>query len=403
MTDGALAGIRVLDFSWVGAGSFTTRLFAEHGAEVIKIESSTHLDSLRVGPPFAGGVPGINRSGYFAERNANKYSVTIDLKNPEGLALVRRLAASADVVANNFRPGVMDSLGLSSEQIAAINPKVIYLSMSMQGATGPESSYLGYGVTIAAIAGMTGISAEPGRYPVGTGTHFPDHVPNPGHAAFAVLAALRYGRQTGRGQLIEVAQTEPTIAVIGPAIMEWTANGVDASAVGNRDSRWSPHGVFPAAGDDRWIAIAARTDKEWTALAAELDIPLKPEWATTQARCTAAVEIEAVVASATATHDAVKLMTRLQAVGVAAGLVATARDLVIDDPQLRHRGHWQSLDHAEMGVSVYGRAPFRLSETPGGLDRPAPLLGEHTRSVLAELLGLDGAELDRLEACGALR
>jgi benzylsuccinate CoA-transferase BbsF subunit len=403
VAEGALSGMRVLDFTWVGAGSFTTRLFAEHGADVVKIESSTHLDSLRVGPPFAGGVPGVNRSGYFAERNANKRSVTIDLKHADGIALVRRLVEGADIVANNFRPGVMEGFGLGYEEVSTINQSVIYLSMSMQGATGPERDHLGYGITIAAIAGLTALSAEPGRYPVGTGTHYPDHVPNPGHAALAVLAAVRHRRRTGHGQLVEIAQTEPTIAELGPAIMGWTANGANPAPIGNRDERWCPHGVFPAAGDDRWVALVARTDDEWRALTMELAISTPDTWATVAGRIDAADEVESAVAAATRAVEPVDLMARLQRVGVPSGLVATARDLLDDDPQLRHRGHWRYLDHPEMGTAAYGTAPFRLSVTPGRLDTAAPLLGQHTREVLITDLGLDEAEVDRLTACGALR
>ena len=402
MAEGALAGLRVLDFTWVGAGSFTTRLLSEHGADVVKIESSAHIDSLRVGPPFAGGVPGVNRSGYFAERNANKRSVTIDLKKPEGTALARRLVEGADIVANNFSPGVMEGFGLGYQDVSAINPSVIYLSMSMQGARGPERKYIGYGITIAAVAGLTALSAEPGRYPVGTGTHYPDHVPNPGHAALAVLAALRHRRRTGRGQLVEIAQTEPIIAQLGPAIMAWTANHANEQPTGNRDPRWSPHGVFPAAGDDRWVAIVARTDDEWRALAGELGIIVPEAWAKVAGRLAAAEDVEAAVSAATRRIEPVELMTRLQHVGVPAGLVSTSADLVDDDAQLRHRGHWQYLDHPEMGRSVYGRAPFRLSVTDGALTTAAPLLGEHTRQVLTSELGLDDAEIDRLTAAGVL-
>jgi benzylsuccinate CoA-transferase BbsF subunit len=393
MREGALSSLRVLDFTWVGAGSFTTRLLAEQGADVIKIESSTHVDSLRIGPPFAGGVMGVNRSGYFAERNANKRSVTIDLKNPRGLELVRELVAGADIVANNFRPGVMDGLGLSYDQVSAINPRVIYLSMSMQGSSGPESGYLGYGITIAALSGLTHLSAEPGRYPVGTGTHYPDHVPNPGHAAFALLAAVRHQRRTGRGQLIEIAQSEPTIAGIGPAIMDWTANHHDAGAVGNRHATWSPHGVFPTAGDDRWIAIAVRSDSERQALRRVLAIEAGDD----------RDDLDRAIAKATAAWDGTELMLELQRAGVPAGVVADARDLLDADPQLAARKHWRYLDHPEMGRSAYGVSPFRLSGTPGDLDTPAPLLGQHTAEVLHELLGLDESQIAELAEAGVLR
>lgn len=402
MANGPLAGLRVIDFSWVGAGSFTTRLLAEHGADVVKVESSTHLDSLRIGPPFAGGVPGVNRSGYFAERNANKRSVTIDLKNPRGVEIVKLLLADADIVANNFRPGVMDSLGLGYDSVRTLNPGVIYLSMSMQGASGPESGYAGYGITIAAMSGMTHLSAQPGCYPVGTGTHYPDHVPNPSHAAFALLAAVRHQRRTGLGQYIEMAQTEPTISCIGPAVMEWTATGTEPVPLGNRHPNWCPHGVFPTLGDDRWIAFAARTEHEWEQLADELGLDALRGLSLPE-RHARVDEVEQAVRQATSALDGHALMLSLQAARVPAGIVTTAKDIVDDDPQLAARDHWRYLDHAEMGRSVYGRAPFRLSATPGDLDTPAPLLGEHTAAVLHELLGLDAETIAELVNDDVLR
>ncbi|GAA0988413.1 CoA transferase [Acrocarpospora macrocephala] len=375
--------IRVLDFTWVGAGSYTTKLLADHGADVIKVESAAHLDSLRTGPPFAGGVPGINRSGYFAERNTSKRGITLDLKTPEGREIAQRLAATADVVANNFRPGVMESLGLGYQELRANNPGLVYLSMSMQGGSGPERDYLGYGLTIGALVGLTHLTGLPGRYPAGTGTNYPDHVPNPGHAAVAVLAALRHRDRTGQGQHIDIAQTEPTIAAIGPAIMEWTANGTDPGPMGNAHPVWSPHGVYRCR--DSWIALAVRSETEWQALRTTLDIEAPGE-----------------ISGKIAAWDAEKLMNALQDQGVPAGVVRDAPG-VITDPQLVHRGHWQRLTHPEMGPSLYGMPPFRLSATPGDLHSPAPLLGQHTREVLTGVLALTDAEIDRLTRDNVLR
>lgn len=401
---GPLAHLKVIDFSWVGAGSYTTRLLAEHGADVIKVESSTHLDSLRLGPPFAGDTRGVNRSGYFAERNANKRSITVNLKDPRGVEIVRTLLSDADVTANNFRPGVLDKLGLGYEDIRRVNPRIVYLSMSMQGAGGPDSTHVGYGMTIAAIAGMTHLSAQPGRYPVGTGTHYPDHVPNPAHAAVALLAAIRHQRRTDEGQLIEIAQTEPTVASLGPAVLEWTATGHEPEPLGNRHPLWSPHGLFPVAGHDRWLALAVRTDDEWRATCRVLHLD-GPDGLTTLSqseRHERADEIETAVASKTSLAEGGRLVERLQATGVPAGLVATTADLIDHDPQLAARDHWVRLRHAEMGDTLYGRCPIRLSETPGVLDRAAPLLGEHTAEVLRERLHHDDETISELADAGVL-
>jgi benzylsuccinate CoA-transferase BbsF subunit len=397
---GPLAGVRVLDFTWVGAGSLTTKLLADHGADVLKIESSVHIDSLRLNPPFAGGVHGPNRSGYFAERNSNKRSVCLNLREAQGQALARRLATDCDIVANNFRPGVMERFGLGYEDIRRIRPDVIYLAMSMQGSAGPEREYLGYGLTIGALVGLQHLTGLPDRYPVGTGTNYPDHVPNPCHAAFAVLAALRHRRRTGEGQCIDIAQTEPTIATIGTTVLDYTVNGVVREREGNGHPRWAPHGLYRCFGDDHWIAIAVRSDAEWLALAEVLGLDAERY---ARNRHEQSAELDELVQRGTLGWDAVELATRLQQRGVAAGPVQNSADLVDTDPQLAHRGHWVSLRHPEMGTSRYGMPPFRLSATPGELRTAAPVLGAHTREVLTEVLGMGETELDTLDAAGVLR
>jgi benzylsuccinate CoA-transferase BbsF subunit len=399
---GPLAGVRVLDFTWVGAGSLTTKLLADHGADVLKVESSVHIDSLRLNPPFAGGVRGPNRSGYFAERNTNKRSVCLNLREQGGRDLARRLAAHCDIVANNFRPGVMERFGLGYSDIRAIKPDVVYLAMSMQGSAGPEREYLGYGLTIGALVGLQHLTGLPERYPVGTGTNYPDHVPNPCHAAFAVLAALRHRRRTGEGQYIDIAQTEPTIATFGTAVLDYTINGVVAEREGNRHPSYAPHGLYPCAGEDNWVAIAVRTDAEWQRLGGVLGLAAD-QYPTASDRLADVAALDDLVASRTCHEDAAALAERLQAAGVAAGPVQDSADLLDTDPQLAHRGHWVYLDHPEMGRTRYGMPPFRLPATPGELRTAAPVLGAHTREVLTEVLGMGETELDTLDAAGVLR
>src|SRR5690606_236607 len=200
--------IRIADFTWLGAGSFTTKIFADYGADVNKIESSQRLDALRKSPPYKDRVEGVNRSGYFADRNSSKRSITLNLKSVAGRALAQRIIMESDVVANNFSPGVMDKFGLGYEAVRAIKPDIVYLSMSMQGQAGPESHYLGYGRTMGALTSLHHLAGRPDREPTGTGTNYPDHIPHPAHAALAVLAALRHRRRTGQGQHIDLAQTE---------------------------------------------------------------------------------------------------------------------------------------------------------------------------------------------------
>lgn len=396
--DGPLKGIVITDFCWVGAGSYTTKILADQGADVIKIESNAKVDGIRLSAPFAGGKLGVNRSGYFADRNSSKRSCTINMKTPDGQRIARELVARSDVVANNFTPGVMARFGLGYDDVQRINPRAVYLAMSMQGSAGPERDYLGYGLTISAIVGLHGMTAMPDQQPVGTGTNYPDHVPNPTHAAFAVLAALRHARRTGRGQMIDMAQTEATISVLGTAMMEHAVNGRDRQPLGNRHERYAPHGVYPCAGDDRWIAIAVTTDEQFAALVDELglaDDGIDPALAE-GARRTRQDELDAAIGRSTRARDHRELADRLQARGVPAAPVQDARDVVEHDPQLTARGHWVRLEHPEMGRTLYNALPYRMQRTPTEITVPAPMLGQHTVEICRDVLGMDDQEIQRL-------
>ncbi|MBB6627545.1 CoA transferase [Nocardioides sp. KIGAM211] len=403
MTKLPLTGVRVADFCWVGAGSYMTKLLADSGAEVIKIESSARLDAVRLTPPFKDGIRGVDRSGYFADRNTSKRSVTINMKTSDGQALARRLISQSDVVANNFTPRVMKKFGLSYEEVREFNPGIVYVAMSMQGTVGPDRDYLGFGQTIAALVGFHHLTGVPNRPPVGTGTNYPDHVPNPTHAAFATIAALRHRRRTGRGQYIDMAQTEPTVGLLGASILDYTVNGRDSEAIGNGHRRFAPQGVYQCAGDDEWIAISVTDDRQWPAFTQVLDLP-EAQWPrqceTEAGRHHNRERLDAVIATAVAGRDASALATELLERGVPAGRVASAAD-VMSDPQLVARGHWVRLDHPEMGKTAYNGTPFALSRTPARLSR-APMLGEHTREVCREYLDLDDREIDRLTADGVL-
>jgi benzylsuccinate CoA-transferase BbsF subunit len=399
-----LEGVRVADFTWIGAGAFTTKLLADFGAQVIKIESAERLDALRGSRPFRDGKPGVNRSGYFADRNSSKRGITINLKNPKGQEFARRLIARSDVVANNFSPGVMEKFGLGYDAVRQIRPDIVYVSMSMQGAAGPEHKYLGFGLTIGALTGLQYLSGLPECEPAGTGTNFPDHIPNPCHAAFAVLAALFHRRRTGEGQFIDLAQTEPMISLLGPTILNYTVNGDLSERHGNTRLPRVPHGVYPCAGEDRWIAISAWTDQAWESLIRVLGFP---NWAdgqlsTAEKRLARRQEIDAGIAEATCLRDADELMTALQSEGVPAGVVRSAADVILSDPQLRHRGHWVHLNHQEMGPSLYNAPPFRMSGVDAVPRTPAPLLGEHTVEVCREVFELADDEIASLRQDGVL-
>jgi benzylsuccinate CoA-transferase BbsF subunit len=394
-----LAGLRVTDFTWIGAGSYTTKLLADFGADVIKIETSTRLDSLRMSAPFKDGKAGVNRSGYFADRNTSKRSITLNLRRPQAQDLARRLIARSDIVANNFTPGVLEKFGLGYGDVAAFKPDIIYLGMSMQGATGPDAQYVGFGLTIAALTGLQHLSGPAERPPAGTGTNYPDHVPNPAHAAFAVLAAIHHRRATGEGQFIDLAQTEPTIGLLGPILMDATVNGRVAEREGNRHWSAVPHNAYPCAGENRYIAICVYTPAQWDALVEVLGtIGGSRDWRDVAVRRAHEEELDTLVGRRTVLREARELMEALQARGVAAGVVQNARDLIEADAQLAHRQHWVRLTHKEMGATYYNAPPMRLSRTPATLSQPAPLLGEHTEEVCRDLLGVSADEFARMKA-----
>jgi benzylsuccinate CoA-transferase BbsF subunit len=397
---GPLAGVKVTDFTWIGAGSFTTKILADMGADVVKLETATRPDTLRLMPPFKDQVSGVNRSGYFADRNTSKRSIAINMKQPEARALARRMIEQSHVVINNFTPDVMAKFGLGWDDVRKFKPDIVFVGMSLLGATGPERDYLGYGHMINAMSGLLGLSGHRDRDPTGTGTNYPDHIPNPTHAVFALLAALRHARRTGEGQFVDVAQLEPVTSLLGPTVLEWTVNGRKRERMGNGHDALAPHGVYPVAGDDRWIAISAATDAHWQALARALG--REPwtrvaKWATAEGRRADAAALDEQIGQVTRERDGHALMTALQSQGVPAGVVLDCSE-VITDPQLAHRGQWVHLDHPEMGRSLYSAPPVHLSRTPAWPRRPAPLLGQHTREVCHEWLGLDDARIDELIA-----
>ena len=405
MNQAPLKGIKIVDFTWIGAGSYTTKIFADFGAEVIKIESSERLDSLRDAKPFLDGIPGVNRSGYFADRNSSKRSITVNMKSADGRELVRRLIRDCDIVANNFTPGTMEKFGLGYDAVREIKPDVIYIAMSMHGQSGPESKYLGYGLTMGAVTGLHYLCGLPDRDPAGTGTNYPDHIPNPTHAAFAILAALRHRRRSGQGQMIDMAQIEPTISLLGPAVLDYTANQHVVERVGNQHVAGAPHGVYPVRGDDRWLSISATDQVSWEILQEVLGAPelgADPRFSDALARWKNRAALDNAIAEITGLLEGAALMHQLQSRGVAAGTVNNAAEVLHDDPQLVHRQHWIYLDHPEMGNTVYNALPFRFSRTPSRPHRPAPLLGQHTDEILTEL-GLSPFEIATLRANGALQ
>lgn len=399
-----LQGIRFVDLTWAGAGPFSTKLFSDFGADVIKVESRSRPDPVRVGGPYRDKVAGINRSGYFASRNTGKRSLAMNLKNPASREILFQLIKDADVVSNNFGPGAMDRLGLSFDAIKAVKPDIIYLAMPMYGEDGPLANLTGVGMTISAVSGLMWQTGYQNEGPLGPGTHFPDHAANPYHAAFAVVAALRHRRATGRGMKIDLSQVESTINCMGLPLLEYLATGAERERLGNRSAFHAPHNIFRCAGEDEWCAIAVLTDAQWQKLCGVMENPALAadrSLATSAGRVAAVDAVEQAVASWTAERDATEVMMALQAVGVPAGVVASSRFLMETDEQLAHRDYWQVVDHPEIGESRFTSPPFLLDGERIELRRP-PLLGEHSEDVLTGLLGYTPELVATLRAEGVL-
>jgi benzylsuccinate CoA-transferase BbsF subunit len=389
-----LDGVRVLDFTWVVAGPVTTRILADLGAEVVKVERRNALDF------------GDRRGGLSGSLMRGKKSLVLDLDDPRGLDLARRLVAVSDVVVDNFSARVMPNFGLDYEALRRLRPDVISVRMTGFGLTGPARDHVSYGPTLQALTGYTLLMAEPGGLPAGFGYSYSD-LAGGNLGALAVLAALWHRRRTGRGQEIDLAQLEAVASLVGPTLLARALDGAASLPAGNAspEAAGAPHGVYPCAGADRWIAIAVFTDDEWARLARVMGDPVRAaeaRFATHRERLAHAADLDRLVAAWTRTQAAEDAMRRLQEAGIAAGLVADAEDLCVRDPQLAARGHFVEVPTPEGPTVRLDGPPYLLSETPAHPSGPGPLLGEHAHEILGGILGLPEPEIAALRAAGVV-
>ncbi|GIW07789.1 MAG: putative CoA-transferase [Dehalococcoidia bacterium] len=395
-----LAGVRVLEFSLAVTVPFVARLLAEHGAEVIKIEWGARPDPLRQFQPRLPGTDDPNAGALFNLVNASKRHVTLNMNEPRARELVRDLVRISDVVVDNFGVDPLVKWGLGYQDLRAIRPDIILARSSVYGRSGPFAGVPGFGYSIAAAAGWNTLMGFPGDPPIGMGPAFPDYASNLYHLLVAILVALEQRRRTGAGQYVDMSQIESTIAWIGPAVLDYTANGRVPPPPGNRHPDYAPHGVYPVRGHDRWIAVAV-DQTSWPAFLAVSGLAFDDRFASHEGRKANEDTLDAMVAAWTADQDGEALAERLQAAGVAASIVATAEDLIERDPQLAHRGHFVRLDHPITGRRIWDRHAFVLSATPGTNGR-APLLGEDNDWLLTELLGLSDDEAAAAYVEGAI-
>ncbi|MAI79012.1 MAG: hypothetical protein CL917_08730 [Deltaproteobacteria bacterium] len=398
----ALEGLRVLDLSWVVAGPSITRVLADYGALVIKIESPLAPDHLRHGNPFLNGIADPERSGQFCNLNAGKLSLAINLKIPEAREVILRLVDWADVVVENFSPRGMKSLNLDYPTLRDRKPEIIVLSSCLAGQTGPESQLAGYGTMGAALAGFGALTGWPDRPPSGPFLAYTDYV-SPRFALAALLAALEHRRKTGEGQHIDASQTEMALHMLGSAILESSVHGRVVSPRGNASPHYAPSGVYPAQGEDRWIAIAAPDESTWHALAAHANRGWEndPRFISASSRLTHRSELDAALAQWTTAHSVDALETDLQACGVAVHRVSTSRDC-FEDPQLKARNHFVNLDHPLMGPVPHESSRMRFSRTPAQIQHAGPTLGQHNAEILSQILSFSDEEIAQLVISGAV-
>jgi len=386
-----LDGIRVADFSWFGAGPIAGQTLANFGAEVIRVESESHMDGLRNTMPVPPEKEGPNVSGYYNNFNASKLSFTLNMGRPEARDVALELLSTCDVMLENYTPRIMEKWGLTYQDVVGVRPDIIYANMPMQGTWGPHRDFLGFGGVLAPVTGYSYLVGWPDRTPAGMGTNYPDYVINPGHAVVAIMAALRHRDRTGQGQLIELAQLESTVSGLGAYLLDYSVNGRVGERNGNRCEYAAPHGAFACKGADRWCVIAVIDDQQWVALKRCMG---EPEWAqssefsTLLGRKRNGDELEELISGWTSTMTAEAIADLLQDQGVPAGIVQTAADVLDHDQHMKARGFYVYLDHPEAGRTAYDGPHFRLNETPGVLRSPAPLLGQHNEYVLRDLLAV---------------
>jgi crotonobetainyl-CoA:carnitine CoA-transferase CaiB-like acyl-CoA transferase len=403
---GLFQGLRMLELGAGAAGPVATKFFAEHGARVIRIESGVRPDFLRLLHVTAENryEPDVlERAPMFVLLNPDKQSLTLNLKEPEAVEIVKRLARWADVVSENFAPGVMAKWGLDAEALRAENPRLVAVSGCLFGQTGPQRAYPGFGGQGSAIAGFNYLTGTPEGDAHGPYSTITDSL-TPPYVAAAIAAALLERDRSGQGQSIDVSQIEAGVYSLSQAIVRFSANGEVEGRRGNRDEIAVPHGVYPCAGDDRWVAVAVWDDADWQRLVDAMGRPdwaSEPRFATAAGRRAAEDEIDAGIADFTRRSEPHALMRELQAAGVEAGAVQTFADLQ-EDPQLASRDHFVDVRHAHLGEVRLERCGLRLSESPGRIERPGPLLGEHNRDVLEGILGLEPDEVDRLVERGVV-
>ena len=398
-----LADVKVLDLMWAVAGPAATRVLADYGASVVRVESTSRIDTARTIGPYHEGQQGPENSGLYLSLNAGKHGLTLDLTKDEGREILFDLVRWADVVTESFSPKTMRAWGLEYKMLRKTKPDLIMVSSCLMGQSGPLSMFAGFGNLSAAISGYYNITGWPDRLPAGPFLAYTDTVA-PRFTVAAILAALDHRRRTGEGQYIDQSQAESALHFIAPALLDYIVNGRAQSREGNRDAHMAPHGVYPAQGDDRWVAIAVRSDEEWQSFCQIIerpDIAGDERFASQEARLAHRDELDDLVAEWTKNQGEKEIEGMLQARGIPAHVVQNSEELFAD-AQLAHRGHFVELPHETHGATTVEGSRFRLSRTPAKIERPGPTFGQHNQYVLETILGYNADRIAELAAAGVL-
>ena len=412
MPSRALSHIRICDFTGQLAGAGATRFLASFGAEVIRIEDPVNegrWDILRGTPPYVDERRGTDLGGAFNNHNVEKLGVTLNLRTERGRELLRRLVAVSDVVAENFSVGVLERWGFGYDELRAIRPDIVYVSNCGFGHTGPYRTFKTWGPIVQAISGLTFSSGLPDQPSAGWGYSYMDHTGGY-YMAIAILLALRHRNVTGEGQWVDLSCTEAAATLNGPAILDATVNGRPLRREGmpnsnrNQFPAMAPHGIYPAAGDDAWIAIACRDERDWSAIAGAIGEPWVAEerFATMAGRLAHEDDLDTLMAAWTRERDRFETAAAFQAAGVPATAVQMPGERIDHDPNTAAWGLWPEVAHSAMGAVRVDGQPVHLSETEWEITHGGPCLGEHNDRVFGGLLGLSDRELAELRAEGVI-
>ena len=387
--------MRILDLFWILAGPGATRMLADYGAEVIHVESTAHIDTLRVIPPYRYANAHPEGAGGFQCANANKLGITLNLASQEGREIALELVRRSDVVTESFAPGVISRYGLGWETLREAKPDLVMISSCLLGQTGPWRDLTGFGNLAAAITGFQQLASWPGGPPAGPYAAYTDFI-GVRYNALAILAALEYRDRTGLGQYIDMAQGEAALHFLAPAFLDYAAHGRVPPPLGNADRELHPHGIFPCAGEDAWVAIAVRDERDWRELCAAIDrddlLSLRDERDL----------IDAALAEWTCVQTPADVEAALQACGVPAQAVLDMPGLFAC-PQLQHRGHFVEIAHEIFGTTTIESSRLRFSRARERVPDRALGFGRDNRAVLESILGYPPERIAELAARGVLR